>query len=166
MEKKTRGAVEFGRRVAKARKEAGMTQAELTRRLVEFGLHMPATAIAKIETGTRPTVVPELLAIAVVLDVSPNELVGATEADRGERMYRELGRQLDALGVAHLELMAAAARYRQVNEVVSEVTGRYFKSIENDPEALERFQERLERFAAFYPADPIEAILNEPQRAV
>ena len=56
-------AADLGRRIAQARQEADLTQAELG-----HAVGLDRTAIAKVETGVRKVSAAELLAIASVLD--------------------------------------------------------------------------------------------------
>lgn len=57
----------LGAYVNKARKERGMTQAELSEHLAKYGMHTHPTSIAKIEAGTRGVTVDELVAMGAAL---------------------------------------------------------------------------------------------------
>lgn len=63
-------AQEFGRRLAAARTNAGLTQEQLAERA---GLH-PVT-ISTLERATRAASVPTLIRLAAALAVDPSELV-------------------------------------------------------------------------------------------
>lgn len=70
-------ASEFGRRLAKARREAGLTQEQLAERA---GLH--AVTISTLETAARAASVPTLVRLAQALAIDPAELVaGMTDSD-------------------------------------------------------------------------------------
>lgn len=72
--------IDFGVRVRRARTEAGLTQAAVREQLAVRGVPVPATAVAKIEAGDRPTSVIEVAALADVLRVSVARLI---EGDTG-----------------------------------------------------------------------------------
>lgn len=65
--------------IAFFRRRAGMTQTDLA---VAMSEHVPVwtkSLVSFIETGTRDVRVPELVALAVVLDVDVNSLLGQRE---------------------------------------------------------------------------------------
>lgn len=64
----------FGEQVRELRTAHGWTQVELAKRLTEAGYTMRQTTIAKIEAGSRPTSVPEVVAMAKTLDVTVGAL--------------------------------------------------------------------------------------------
>lgn len=98
----------FGRRVRAARDAAGLTQAQLTGRLLATGVRVPSTAVAKIETGTRPTTVVELEALAGALGVSAADLLG-----EGSYYLGPLIRAVNEAADARTELLASMRRYDQ-----------------------------------------------------
>lgn len=57
------------------RKVRGMSTYEVARRLTDIGWPIAQTGVARIETGQRRVDVDDLLALASVLDVSPNRLM-------------------------------------------------------------------------------------------
>lgn len=61
------------------REATGLSQRELAKKLSEFGFNIQQSAIAKIENGTRPLRVSELVAIAHALGVPWQTLVIAGE---------------------------------------------------------------------------------------
>lgn len=65
----------FGARVRDERKLRGLRQDDFADRLAAVGHPMHQTTISKIESGTRPTTIEELVAIAAVLKVRPASLV-------------------------------------------------------------------------------------------
>lgn len=65
----------FGERIRELRQAAGISQADLARRMTASGFNMHQTQIAKIEKGTRSTPVGELTALAAVLGVPPSGLL-------------------------------------------------------------------------------------------
>lgn len=64
----------FGEQVRELRTAHGWTQVELAKRMTEAGYTMRQTTIAKIEAGSRPTSVPEVVAMAKTLDVTVSSL--------------------------------------------------------------------------------------------
>ena len=56
-------------------RDKGLTQAELSRRVTEAGQPIPESGIAKTEAGTRHVDVDDLVALALVLGVTPNTLL-------------------------------------------------------------------------------------------
>lgn len=70
-----------GRRVAKARRNLELTQDSLSGRLARRGVQLDRAAIAKIENGLRHLLDYELKAIAEVLEVEVEFLLG--EEKRG-----------------------------------------------------------------------------------
>lgn len=87
-----------------------MTQADLTHAMELAGAKVPATAVAKIETGTRPTSVLELAAIGRVLDVDVASLVHGDDA-RPTSSVAAANRARFAAGAARDGLVAAYATY-------------------------------------------------------
>lgn len=65
----------FGARLKQLRNAAGMTQMQLADAVTHNGARLTHVMIAKIETNIRPTTVPELLALAQALDVTPAALL-------------------------------------------------------------------------------------------
>jgi hypothetical protein len=70
-----------GRRIASARKAHNpqITQDALSGRLARLGIHLDRAAIAKIETNRRSILDYELKALAELLDVDVNWLLGGTK---------------------------------------------------------------------------------------
>jgi len=65
----------IGRRVRAARRKAKMDQQELSAALsVDYDIELSNKMIHRIEKGTRPVRDAELVAIAKILEVSPNWL--------------------------------------------------------------------------------------------
>lgn len=65
--------------VARRRRERGMPKAELSRRLAELGRPLSLDVLAKIEAGARPVDSDDLVALALVLGISPNDLLDPDE---------------------------------------------------------------------------------------
>ena len=65
------GNAEFGARLAKLRKDAGMSQAELARRL-----SLTQSLISRFEQGQRRMYDDMLAATAKILGVTPNDILG------------------------------------------------------------------------------------------
>ncbi len=68
-----------GARVEAARKKAGMKQKELLAQLQVNGIDMNASGLSKLEGQIRYVTDFELLALARILDVSIEELLGVEE---------------------------------------------------------------------------------------
>ena len=76
---KSKGNV-TGKQIKRFRKIAGMTQTQLSAALsVDHGVELATDLISRIESGERSLRDQELLAIAVVLEVTPNDLFGIAE---------------------------------------------------------------------------------------
>lgn len=119
-------AIEFGRRVKQLRRAEGLTQAQLAERLSQWGRSYHQTTVAKLEAGTRPTSLEELIPLAAALGVSQREFFeDPSPADQAAHRVRLAEQELLALrsefGLAHTrlaqlrdELQAAAARYERL----------------------------------------------------
>lgn len=130
-------SIEFGRRVKELRKAAGLTQAELAERLGRWGKSYHQTTVAKLEAGTRPTNLDELMPLAVALGVSQREFFDdPSPADRAEHKVREA--EQDLLEI-HSELMSAFARVKQLQNELQKRVHLYSRRVaalaEFDPEA-------------------------------
>jgi transcriptional regulator with XRE-family HTH domain len=82
--------VDFRERLWRQRKEAKLSQEELSNLLIEMGVRTYPTAIAKIEGGMRPARIDELRALADFFGCSIDALVGhtATKPQRNTAFYR------------------------------------------------------------------------------
>lgn len=71
----------IGKRLRKARIAAQprITQGELSRRLLKFGVHIDRAGIAKIEAGIRGVLDFEVVALAKALEVKVTYLLGIKE---------------------------------------------------------------------------------------
>ncbi len=105
---------EFGRRLADARRSAGMSQRALADRLGEHGLSLDSAALSRIETGSRAPKLEEAVILSEVLNVALTRLVptGADAEQLGRARYSALRQLDDALykmtGVAgSLEFLAS-----------------------------------------------------------
>lgn len=67
----------LGENIRRARKDAGLTQQALAEDLAKQGVQVHQTAIAKIESGTRPVTAVELVALARSLGVAGDDNIGA-----------------------------------------------------------------------------------------
>ncbi len=71
----------FGENLRQLRRDMrGMGQAELAQRVSDLGVPLRVNSISRLENGTRVADVPELLALAVALDVTPNRLLLTADA--------------------------------------------------------------------------------------
>ncbi|MBN2783450.1 MAG: helix-turn-helix transcriptional regulator [Pontiellaceae bacterium] len=64
-----------GARVAKLRKELGMTQSDLMKALAKQEVHIRRTDITKLEIGTRCVRDYEVLAVSKILKTTPQYLL-------------------------------------------------------------------------------------------
>jgi transcriptional regulator with XRE-family HTH domain len=72
--------LDFGIRVRDTRKTRGMSQQELADAMTAaIGKPFHQTTIGRIENGTRPTSVAELVVLAALLDVMPTDLLADVE---------------------------------------------------------------------------------------
>ncbi|MGJ9426848.1 helix-turn-helix domain-containing protein [Nesterenkonia halotolerans] len=107
-------AQEFGRRVKRLRKDAGLTQQELADRLGQWGRSYHQTTVAKLESGTRPTTLEELIPLSVALGVSQREFFqDPSPNERAERKVREAEQELLEL---RSQVSATRDRYRQLQD--------------------------------------------------
>lgn len=89
-------ATEFGQRVRQLRKAAGLTQQQLADRLSQWGRSYHQTTVAKLEAGTRPTTLEELIPLSVALGVSQREFFeDPSPEDMAEREIREAEQRVD-----------------------------------------------------------------------
>ncbi|WP_098701376.1 helix-turn-helix domain-containing protein [Nocardia farcinica] len=61
--------------VKRLREDKNLTYAELSRRLETIGRPIPVLGLSRVENGTRRVDVDDLMALAVVLEVSPSALL-------------------------------------------------------------------------------------------
>jgi transcriptional regulator with XRE-family HTH domain len=73
--------VRFGKRFKRAREAKGLSQTETAERLKGWGITAYGSTIAKIEAGTRPVKLAELVAVTELFEVSVDTLLGRREAD-------------------------------------------------------------------------------------
>jgi len=66
------------------RKERGLDLADLSQRLGDLGQPISVSGLSKLELGQRRVDVDDLVALALVLDVSPNRLLLPAEAETSE----------------------------------------------------------------------------------
>lgn len=67
----------IGFRIQKARKDAGITQLDLSNTLdIDYKIDLSPELISKIESGKRPVRDREILAICEILKVRPDSLFG------------------------------------------------------------------------------------------
>ncbi|MFI2104096.1 hypothetical protein ACH436_12425 [Isoptericola sp. NPDC019693] len=150
--------VAFGRRVAAARASARLTQAQVTQMLAEQNVTVPATAVAKIETGTRPTSVLELVGLSTVLNASVGELTGEADPSEVDTQRTEFARALWQVQSARADLITAAERYRQVREVMADAGAALALNESLDPEETELVKKRLGRALVGLPQDPVKVL--------
>ena len=113
----------FGGAVRRLRRKRGWTQEVLAEQLSFAGCPMHQTTVAKMESGSRPTTITELAALAQVFRVPIHSLLPATggEVSATQVKVAELAMQVNALtaSVAALEEELVMARRREralVNE--------------------------------------------------
>lgn len=88
------GARSFGSRVRAARGSRGWTQDELSRRMTAVGYPLHQTTIAKLESGTRPTSVEEMLVLGAVMGVPVSEFL---EPGRPRSAEQEVAHELSSV---------------------------------------------------------------------
>jgi len=77
----------FSKRLRSERDRRGWSQEELAKRLSDKGVHVYASTIAKIENGTRAARLNEVAAVADLLEVSLDTLLGRSVAAENDMMY-------------------------------------------------------------------------------
>jgi transcriptional regulator with XRE-family HTH domain len=115
----------FRRQLRAEREHRGWSQAEMVVRLKDHGIDLPATAIAKIETGVRGVSVSEASAIADLFGTSVDQLIGRRARPASDRDFR-FRRLVDAAQQA----VDGAAAYKPLRERCAELAavdrdGRY-----------------------------------------
>ncbi|WP_186526295.1 helix-turn-helix domain-containing protein [Leekyejoonella antrihumi] len=134
-------AIDFGRRVKKLRRAAGLTQRQLADRLSQWGRSYHQTTIAKLEAGSRPTTLDELTPLAVALGVSQREFFDdPSPADRAEHKVREAEQEVLKL---RTDLELTHSRFVQLHRELRNAVNLYSSRVsvlrEYDPEgAAER----------------------------
>ena len=74
--------IDLTHNVRRRRDKLGLSYNELSRRLAEIGRDIPPLGLRRIEAGTRRVDVDDLMALAVVLGVSPVTLLAPTSSRR------------------------------------------------------------------------------------
>lgn len=121
-------AEEFGQRVKQLRKDAGLTQKDLADRLARWGRSYHQTTVAKLEAGTRPTTLEELIPLAVALGVSQREFFqDPSPTERAEHKVREAEQELLSL---RSEMVATHARYLRLRDELSKAVGIYSRRVD------------------------------------
>jgi transcriptional regulator with XRE-family HTH domain len=88
----------FGAEVAQRRQVMGLSQKALADRLSDYGLRVDASAISRVETGTRALRISEALVIAQALGFSLEDVADALPPQHDFEQRRErLDKLLDAL---------------------------------------------------------------------
>lgn len=128
--------VRFGEIVRSLRVKAGLTQTELSKALVNFGLDMRQNTITKLEKGARPSTLKECIALAQALGLQPAELFQQAfpataqhsnefqrllakeaqldrELDEVELQVSKTADKLEALRLAHSKLVNEIWQVRQ-----------------------------------------------------
>ncbi|MEU0447361.1 TIR domain-containing protein [Streptomyces tendae] len=99
MEKKVDALGPTGRRVAERlgqiRRERNLTQGQLSQRLAALERPIAVAALSKIEQGSRRVDADDLVALALAMDVTPNELLLATSARQDEAVQLTPARSME-----------------------------------------------------------------------
>lgn len=129
----------FGAVVRKARENRMWTQAELAKRLgAALGREVTALAVSRIEAAQRPVPVPEVAALAQLLNLELDPLLNPAPVrmSRDELAQRaeQVREEIDELHQAEVQLMAAYASTQQK-----------LPRVRDRKDALERELQALER---------------------
>lgn len=140
-------SIEFGRRVKELRKAAGLTQAELADRLGRWGKSYHQTTVAKLEAGTRPTTLDELMPLAVALGVSQREFFDdPSPAARAEQKVREAEHELVRM---QEDMVQTFTRLKQIQESIRTAVDVYRRRLvalrEFDPRAADERLSTLQK---------------------
>lgn len=98
------------------------TQDDLAQRLAAAGYAMHQTTVAKLELGTRPTSIGEILEIAAIFGVTPSELLAPSAEDQLRQRSRELRARLNDIDV---ERDGLRSRLEKLSHERKEVTAEY-----------------------------------------
>jgi transcriptional regulator with XRE-family HTH domain len=123
-----------GANVQRFRKAAGMTQGELAEQLSQRGLSFQQQGILKVERGSRPLRVDELLIIAEVLEVDQESLT---------RQMDERLAALEQLSTAETAAARCDAERRQHQEEVNRLTAEIADHEQRRQDAAKRLVEVL-----------------------
>lgn len=139
-------ALDFGRRVKQLRKAAGLTQTDLAERLSQWGRSYHQTTVAKLEAGTRPTTLEELIPLSVALGVPQRQFFeDPSPTDHAERKVREAEQAVVKL---RSELSSARTHYQQVQNDLQRANETYAQRLEAlrelDPEVVAERQQEAE----------------------
>lgn len=77
--------------VQEFRKFRRLTHADIVQRLKALGYSMPRTGLSELENGGRRVTVDDLMALAVALDVTPNDLLLPWDDSQGPEEVTALG---------------------------------------------------------------------------
>lgn len=136
----------FGQRLRRLRERQGWTQAQLAERMGDLGLSLHASAIAKIEAGSRPLRLSEAKIIALVLGETVDGMLGSDELD-WPTLLADFRRALDLhveasrIGASGVERM-----YREIGgrgaDLLAAIPERYRESFTSVLHALEGYSPR------------------------
>lgn len=138
-------AVDFGRRVKKLRKDAGLTQADLAERLSQWGRSYHQTTVAKLESGTRPTSLEELIPLSVALGIPQQAFFqDPSPADQAEREARQAEQEVLRLRAELDEVRDQQRRLRRQLEQAEQTYAEKSAALRQiDPEVAADREEKL-----------------------
>lgn len=144
----------FGGRVKDLRQAKGWTQDELARRMTAAGHPMHQTTVAKLESGTRPTNVGEVAALAAIFGMPIATLFDDSDAAKLVLEAAALNYTMAALAD---ELVTIKKRFDEV--------GAQRKSLESDVQGFRKKLAGMGSLPRQY-ADLVEASLRQFSAAV
>lgn len=116
----------FGLNVRDARKAQGISQRALAERLAEVGLTIDASAITRLEKGSRAIRLGEALAIAEALSTDLEELLGPDPKRRMEMLRAEANRHMNESRWALREFLDQLLEIRDLlnmdDDLIADVT--------------------------------------------
>lgn len=110
------GAHRFGRRVRQERKARDWSQAELAERMTKAGYPLHQTAVARIESGKRPTTIQEVYALAAVLGV-PSITALLSSGGEDMQLLAQITRKHAQVTALETDLAAARLAAERVKEL-------------------------------------------------
>lgn len=132
-----------GLRVRQLRQALGWSQEQVAKRLLEFGVSMHQTTIAKIEAAARPIRVNEAYVLAKILNVSLEDLLQYTP-DGAED---ELQLALAFSAQAHQQAVDAATRAMELAELQAEAQKAHLQAVRVQTSAEQRLAELRELYS-------------------
>lgn len=151
----------FGVRVKDLRAARGWTQGELAKRMTSAGYPMHQTTVAKMESGSRPTNVGEVAALAAIFGVPIGSVFSAD--DEVDQMLLRMSEATSEAARLAQELVDLTKKELEVQKRLDAAT-EHVKTLEKIAAQMPGMQRRLAY--ADYLLDPTRDALDKVQAAI